>query len=511
MNRTFRSLTLATALFAAPAALLPTTAVAAPAKEAVPMPDASPELLSAMQRDLGLNGEQARRRLVSEAKAARLEQKARENLGTTFAGAWLNQDGSTLIVGVTDEASARQVRTLGAEPRLVARSEKQLDKVKSALDRNSKRADRTIHGWYVDPVTNSVVVFVRDPSLSSVGKFIADSGAADGSVRVVASSEEPRPMYDLRGGDAYYPGNSRCSIGFSVHGGFVTAGHCGGVGTTTSGSNGVAQGTVRGSTFPGGDYGWVQVNSAWASQPWVNNYAGGIANVAGSNEAPIGASICRSGSTTGWRCGVIQAKNVTVNYPQGAVYGLTQSNACCEGGDSGGAWLSGDQAQGVTSGGAGNCTTGGTSFFQPLRPVLATYGLTLTTTGGTPGGRAIVSNWNGKCIDIPNSNTTDGTPLQMWDCNGTGAQSWTFYSDGTVRALGKCMDVAWGSTANGAAIQLVACNGNPAQKFVLSGAGDLVNPQANKCVDIKEWNSASGARLHTWECSGNLNQKWHLR
>ncbi len=509
MNRSFRTLTLATALFAAPATLsfIPATAVAASTEEAVP--GASPELLSAMQRDLGLDGEQARRRLASEAAAARLEKKVRENLGTTFGGAWLNQDGSTLIVGVTDEASARYVRDLGAEPRLVARSEKQLDKVKSALDRNAKRADRTIHGWYVDPATNSVVVFARDPALSSVEKFIADSGAADGSVRVVASSEEPRPMYDLRGGDAYYPGSVRCSIGFSVNGGFVTAGHCGGVGTTSSGSNGVAQGTVRGSSFPGNDYGWVQVNTSWASRPWVNNYAGGTANVAGSNEAPVGASVCRSGSTTGWRCGVIQAKNVTVNYPQGAVYGLTQSNACCEGGDSGGSWLSGDQAQGVTSGGSGNCTTGGTSFFQPLKPILAVYGLTLTTTGG--GGRAIVSNWNGKCIDIPNSNTTDGTPLQMWDCNGTGAQSWTFGSDGTVRALGKCMDVAWGSRDNGAVIQLVACNGNPAQQFVLSGAGDLVNPQANKCVDIKDWNSASGARLQLWECGGSLNQKWNLR
>ncbi|HEX8434277.1 ricin-type beta-trefoil lectin domain protein, partial [Archangium sp.] len=91
------------------------------------------------------------------------------------------------------------------------------------------------------------------------------------------------------------------------------------------------------------------------------------------------------------------------------------------------------------------------------------------------------------------------------------AQSWTFHGDGTVRALGKCMDVAWGSTANGAAIQLVACNGNPAQKFVLSAAGDLVNPQANKCVDIKDWNSASGARLQTWECGGSANQKWFLR
>jgi streptogrisin C len=504
MNRRFSKLSTLTALFAG---LVTVPAVAA-APEAVP--SVSPEMLSAMQRDLHLTPEQAQRRLASEAVAARLELELRGKLGSTFGGAWMSEDGSKLVVGVTDVASADAVRRAGAEPRLVARSEKQLEKVKAELDRNARRASRSVHRWYVDVTTNTVVVAAQDSALWSAESFIAGLDGTDGTLRVVPSAEEPRTTYDLRGGDAYYPGNARCSIGFSVSGGFVTAGHCGGVGTTTSGSNGAAQGTVRGSTFPGNDYGWVQVNASWLSQPWVNNYAGGTVSVAGSQEAAVGASICRSGSTTGWRCGVIQAKNVTVNYPQGPVYGLTQSNACCEGGDSGGSWLSGNQAQGVTSGGSGNCTTGGTTFYQPLNPILSVYGLTLTTNG-TGGGRAIVSNWNGKCIDIPNSNTTDGTPLQMWDCNGTGAQSWTFHGDGTVRALGKCMDVAWGSTANGAAIQLVACNGNPAQKFVLSAAGDLVNPQANKCVDIKDWNSASGARLQTWECGGSANQKWFLR
>jgi hypothetical protein len=70
------------------------------------------------------------------------------------------------------------------------------------------------------------------------------------------------------------------------------------------------------------------------------------------------------------------------------------------------------------------------------------------------------------------------------------------------------MDVAWGSRDNGAAIQIVTCNGNPAQQFVLSGAGDLVNPQANKCVDIKDWNANNDAVLQLWDCSGGANQKW---
>lgn len=133
--------------------------------------------------------------------------------------------------------------------------------------------------------------------------------------------------------------------------------------------------------------------------------------------------------------------------------------------------------------------------------------------GGTPptgpGAGPVVSNWNGKCIDVPAGNFSDGVPVTTYTCNGTVAQQWTF-TGGTVRAQNnKCMDVAGGSTADGTVIQIANCSGNAAQQFVLSSAGDLVNPQANKCVDIKDWNGADGAPLILWPCSGSANQKWH--
>jgi streptogrisin C len=330
-------------------------------------------------------------------------------------------------------------------------------------------------------------------------------------VTVEATTQEaPRPLYDIRGGDEYViNGNTLCSVGFSVHGGFVTAGHCGGTGSPTLGYNRVAQGTFAGSSFPGNDYAWVRTNGDWTPTPWVNNYSGGSVAVAGSQDAAIGSSVCRSGRTTGWRCGVIQARDVTVNYRQGPVYGMTQSNACAEGGDSGGAWISGNQAQGVTSGGSGDCSSGGTTFYQPVNEILSAYGLSLVTTGGGGGGGGrLVSNWHNKCIDVPNSNFNDGQRLGVWDCHGGANQRFEFVN-GTLRTENnKCMDVAWGSRDNGAAIQLVTCNGNPAQQFVLNGAGDLVNPQADKCVDIAEWNGNNGALLHQWECTGGANQKW---
>ena len=509
MKRTSGLFSTATALFAgATLSVIPSMAMAAPsAAEAALAHDVSPDLLSAMQRDLGLTADGAKQRLASEAAAVRVEGSLRAALGSRFGGAWMNADGSQLVVGVTTDADADAVRRAGAVPQKVKYTQAELDAVKAQLDQGSRQAGRAVHAWYVDVMTNSVVVLAQDSALTGGTDFVAKAGVKHPAVRTVPSREEFQPVYDLRGGDAYYPGGARCSIGLPVSGGFVTAGHCGGAGTTTSGVNGVAQGTVVAASWPGNDFAWVRTNSSWVSQPWVNNYAGGNVLVQGSQEAGVNASVCRSGSTTGWRCGVITGKNVTVNYSAGAVYGLTASSACAEGGDSGGSWLSGNQAQGVTSGAGGNCTSGGNTVFQPLIPILNAYGLQLTTTGSGGTGGPIIGLAN-KCIDVPNSNTTDGTRLQLWDCNGTNAQKWTFMSDGTVRAFGKCMDVAWGSSANGTAIQLVSCNGNPAQQFILSGAGDLVNPQANKCVDVTSGNSASGTPLQLWECNGTAAQKW---
>ncbi|RKG60147.1 hypothetical protein D7V80_36145 [Corallococcus sp. CA054B] len=489
----------AVALFAT--VVLPTSALAQ-------TEEVSPEVLTAMQRDLGLSAAQARQRLTTEALAARTEQTLRDELGASFGGAWLSEKGDRLIVGVTTTAGARAALRAGAEPRWVSRTQKELDALKASLDRGADVASKDIQGWYVDVITNSVVVLAEDAAVVNAERFIAESGAADSAVRVVISHDRPRLAYDLRGGDPYYMNNGgRCSVGFSVAGGFVTAGHCGVVNTFTWGYNGVGQGLVRGTSFPGNDYGWVQVSWDWTPQPWVNNYSGTNAIVAGSAEAGINASVCRSGSTSGWRCGVILAKNYTANYPEGAVSGLTAANVCVNSGDSGGSWIWGNQAQGVTSGGVGFCPVGGSvALFQPVNEILSAYGLSLTTNGGSE-----IVGLNGKCIDVASANTADGTPIQLWDCNGTNAQKWTFHSDGTLRAFGKCLDVTWSSPTNGTPLQLWYCNGTNAQKFAFNDAGNLVNPLGNLCVTAMGWNGGDGTPLQTWDCTGAANQKWAPR
>ncbi|MBB5956364.1 streptogrisin C [Saccharothrix tamanrassetensis] len=328
-----------------------------------------------MARDFKITPGQARARLVREAKATQTESTLKSRLGAGYAGAWLNDDATELVVAVTDQAQIQAVKDAGATPKVVKRSQIQLDALKAKLDANPN-APKDVPAWFVDVKTNDLVVLARN--VDSAKAFAKASGVDEADVRFEQSTEQPRALIDVIGGNAYYMGSGgRCSVGFSVNGGFVTAGHCGRVGTTTT----QPSGTFAGSTFPGRDYGWVRVSAGNTMRGLVNRYPGTVP-VKGSNEAAVGASICRSGSTTGWRCGTIQQKNTSVTYPEGTISGVTRTNACAEPGDSGGSWLSGDQAQGVTSGGSGNCSSGGTTYFQPVNPILQAYSLQLVIDGG---------------------------------------------------------------------------------------------------------------------------------
>ncbi|GGM29953.1 S1 family peptidase [Micromonospora yangpuensis] len=348
----------------------------------------APEVVDALRRDLSLSREQALSRLDRERWAAGVTTRLGAELGAAYGGAWLATDGTTLNVAVADRAEAERVRAAGAVPKVVTRSLTQLDRLKNTLDRSGPAASDAISGWYVDVASNSVVVLAEPGATNAGWRFVDRSGVPREAVRVNATVQAPRLLFDVRGGDAYLNGSGRCSVGFSVVGGFVTAGHCGQVGDRTLGANQVEQGVFRASSFPEDDWAVVAVNRDWIPQPVVNDFNGGTVPVAGSLEVPVGSSICRSGSTTGARCGVVQARNTTVNYPEGTVTGLTQTNVCAEPGDSGGSWISGDQAQGVTSGGSGDCTVGGITFFQPVNEILQTNGLTLVTTELTGSGGA---------------------------------------------------------------------------------------------------------------------------
>ncbi|GAA2743810.1 ricin-type beta-trefoil lectin domain protein [Kitasatospora cinereorecta] len=154
---------------------------------------------------------------------------------------------------------------------------------------------------------------------------------------------------------------------------------------------------------------------------------------------------------------------------------------------------------------------GGRSFaYQLPAHTSATFTWSGSQGGGQGGGATgRVTGLGGKCLDVAGAATADGTAVQLYDCNGTSAQSWTLSADGTVRALGKCLDVSGGSTADGAKVQLWDCNGSGAQQWTYSASShDIVNPQANKCLDATGNSWANGTRAQIWSCTGGANQKW---
>ncbi|MFE2599364.1 family 16 glycosylhydrolase [Streptomyces sp. NPDC057617] len=131
-----------------------------------------------------------------------------------------------------------------------------------------------------------------------------------------------------------------------------------------------------------------------------------------------------------------------------------------------------------------------------------------TNDGGSGGGAGTITGLGGKCVDVAGANPANGTPVQLYDCNGSAAQQWTVGSDGSLRALGKCLDVKDNSVADGAQLQLWDCAGTGNQQWALPAARDVVNIQANKCMDVTGNSSANGTRLQIWTCTGTANQKW---
>ncbi|MEV6521206.1 PQQ-dependent sugar dehydrogenase [Longispora sp. NPDC051575] len=116
---------------------------------------------------------------------------------------------------------------------------------------------------------------------------------------------------------------------------------------------------------------------------------------------------------------------------------------------------------------------------------------------------------SGKCVDVAGGATADGTKIQLYTCNGTGAQTWTV-TGSTLRAVGKCLDVAGGATAAGTKVQLWTCNGTGAQNWAAQADGTLRNPVSGRCLDASGGGSADGTQLLIWDCHGGANQKWTL-
>ncbi|MFE2142808.1 S1 family peptidase [Streptomyces sp. NPDC059456] len=249
----------------------------------------------------------------------------------------------------------------------------------AAAGASVQRADVAGTAWYTDPASGTLVV-TADSTVTAedLARIRTEAGADAAALRIERTPGKLRKL--ISGGDAIYTSGWRCSLGFNVRSGntyyVLTAGHCtDGAGTWwTSSAHTTTIGATVGSSFPDNDYGLVRYDNASLA------HAGtvGSQDITSAANPTVGMSVTRRGSTTGTHGGSVTGLNATVNYGGGdIVYGMIRTNVCAEPGDSGGPLYSGTKAIGLTSGGSGDCTSGGTTFFQPVVEALNAYGVSV--------------------------------------------------------------------------------------------------------------------------------------
>jgi len=398
-------------LVVSPLALI--VAMAASAAGA-PNDGVSPTLRAVMQRDLGLTSTQLSQYLKIERLAELQQKQLAAAQGRNFAGSWIERqaDGSFKLVVATTRLGP-QKGPVGVEFRTARHTFAELNSSKAQLDTLIERGGRVpkgVYSWYVDQQSNSVVVGIGAGGEKAGIDFVAASGANAEHVRFVVEEEQARPLAALKGGLGYLrnPGDGylyACSIGFNALKGstpvYVSAGHCGdanekvylegSAGTGPQWTLGPQIGTFSASSFPnpggsGPDYSYITISGSNTQVASVHGWTSTDVVVKGSTAGIVGTAICRSGRTSGWKCGTIDLVDVSVNYSTGeTITHVNRTTACSEGGDSGGSFITGPgQAQGVLSGGSGSCkgklpNNRTRSYYQPVNPILSAYGLTLKT------------------------------------------------------------------------------------------------------------------------------------
>jgi streptogrisin D len=350
-------------------------------------------------------------RTMKATDASDLAAQLQDMLGQAFAGSYYDSDSRQLVVNVIsgdDNNVVVQAKKAGAKVREVGNS---LAALKAGAQ--TLKAKATIPGtaWAIDPKTNKLAVTADSTVTGANWDRLTSTvkSLGDGMATVKKSSGTFKTL--VSGGDAIFAqaegGTVRCSLGFNVTASdgspaFLTAGHCGVAAQQWSDSEtGQPIATVDQATFPGeGDFSLVKYDDpATQAASEVNTGEGQAVQITQAAEATVGEQVFRMGSTTGLHDGTVTGLDATVNFqsetdPNGVdtVTGLIQTDVCAEAGDSGGSLFTQDgSAVGLTSGGSGDCTNGGETFFQPVTTALQATGATLGDGGagaGDQGGAA---------------------------------------------------------------------------------------------------------------------------
>lgn len=350
-----------------------------------------------------------------------------------YAGAWF--DGAGLSVALADDADADRVRALGAHPVSVSRSLAALEQAQRRyLDHVREYSDAgSVFSSHIDFAENRVVVAADRRARSAAEAAVQSAGLDPGSFHVIEGEGQLVFTANIKGAtrtrnltwEVEHEDHANiCSVGASVVGGFLTAGHCGELNNVIANSAGTTMGSVDGSTFSYSD-GYDDIDSAyvetvagWTPTATIEGYTDADFTVpakwSGIQEHPVNTTVCRYGSTSNPDCGTVEAVNV--NY---ILYNLDRvtrvNNACSEDGDSGGPVVgaSSKQLQGTLTAYIGGYDANGQPIpcaqlttqkiiFQPVSDTIAEFGLTVLTAHGA------------------NAPTVGGFTCPDWDNSGGG-------------------------------------------------------------------------------------------
>jgi hypothetical protein len=120
--------------------------------------------------------------------------------------------------------------------------------------------------------------------------------------------------------------------------------------------------------------------------------------------------------------------------------------------------------------------------------------------------RGVASN---RCLDVPGASQTEGTNVQIWDCNGGTNQQWTLTDNNQLTVYGnKCLDVPNHATTAGTRPVIWTCNGGTNQQWRANADGTIVAVESGLCLDVSGGATATGTAVQLWNCTGGNNQKW---
>lgn len=325
-------------------------------------PDVQRDAVASLAAETGISESAAVALLRTQAASVETLHQVTAALGARAVDGYLDAAAKP-VVNVLDQAAADRVAAAGAQVRVVKHSGAALAGAQNALQALPAVAHTSVG---LDPKTNQVVLTVADAA-KGTGALLAAAASLGDRVRVERVAGEMHTA--IYNGEAITGGGTRCSVGFNTNRGgqnyILDAGHC---------TRAVSQwnvGPSQGSSFPGNDYGLIR-NTTGSAPGAVTLWNGSTQRISSAGTATVGQRISKSGSTTHLTSGSVTRTNVTVNYAEGSVSQLIQTDALVNPGDSGGCLFAGSVGLGITSG-----KGSGTSFFQPVGEAMSAYGVSL--------------------------------------------------------------------------------------------------------------------------------------